>query len=97
MARLKVIDAPKLGRLVMEVVKDPRRRAELLRNPEQVLMANGVDIDPNIQRVIVVEDTPATVHIVIPADLDDAKAAKDPDGYARILGEGVPEPGCRFS
>src|SRR4051812_21824442 len=96
MARLKVTDAPKLGRLIMQAVKDPMRRAELLRNPEQVLAANGVDIDPNIQRVVVVEDTAATVHIVIPAELDDAKAAKDPDDYARILGEGVPAPGCRF-
>lgn len=69
MARLS-FDPIALGKLIAAVWDDPVLRVRLLSNPKEVLAGAGVRIGDN-RRVVVVEDTEVTVHVVIP---------KRPDG-----------------
>ena len=91
MPRLDVTDEAQLGKLMVQVWKDPAARMELLRNPEATLKANGVKIDLATQRVIVHEDTPSTVHLIIPVEPD---SDYDVGAYEDLLGR-VIVAGCR--
>jgi hypothetical protein len=84
MARLPY-DPLTLGKLIARVWDDPALRVELIENPGKILGQAGVKVGPN-RRVVVHEDTEATINIVIPQR---PAGSNFTDDYLRTVGHGM--------
>ena len=71
----------KVGAKLGAIIQDESARAELIDNPTTVLADAGVKAD-----VTLYADTADTVHLVIPATVDNARVAADDDTYFEELG-----------
>ncbi|RTZ97936.1 MAG: hypothetical protein DSY90_05950 [Deltaproteobacteria bacterium] len=73
MPRLNLSDADnlKMGKLIADAWRFPATRKKLLENPEKAMTDAGITI-PNVDqvRIVAIEDTRSTVHLVLPVRPD---------------------------
>ena len=64
---LSPADSLKMGQLIADAWRFPAKRKALLENPEQAMTDAGITIpDVDQVRIVAIEDTPTTVHLVLP-------------------------------
>ena len=73
---LSPADSLIMGKLIADAWRFPEKRKKLLENPEKVMVDAGITI-PNVAevRIVAIEDTPATVHLVLPVRPSGVSAA----------------------
>jgi hypothetical protein len=86
----------KIGKLIHDAVKDPKRRADLKSNPKAALAGAGIDQkELDARPPTVVEDSDKHFHVVLPHDVKDRKDFAtqqefdeylDELGFAAIMG-----------
>lgn len=64
---LSEVDNLKMGKLIADAWQHPAIRKKLLENPEKAMTEAGISI-PSVEqvRIVAIEDTSSTVHLVLP-------------------------------
>lgn len=81
-------DSLKMGKLIADAWRYPTTRKKLLENPEKTMTVAGITI-PNVDqiRIMAIEDTKSTVHLVLPVRPDNVTGADlDEDTFLTELG-----------
>jgi hypothetical protein len=69
-------DSLKMGKLIADFWRYPGKRKKLLENPEKAMTEAGITI-PNVEqtRIVAIEDTKTTVHLILPVQPDNVTNA----------------------
>jgi hypothetical protein len=59
-----------LRNVAAKALSDPNYKRDLVKNPNEVLDREGLDIPPGVT-VVIHENTDDTIHLALPADLPD--------------------------
>ena len=81
-------DRLKMGKLIADAWRFPAKRKKLLENPEKAMTDAGITI-PDIDqvRIVAIEDTRSTIHLVLPVRPDNVTGTDlEEDAFLKELG-----------
>jgi Ser-tRNA(Ala) deacylase AlaX len=93
---LSEADSMKMGKLIADAWRYPAIRKKLLENPEKAMTESEISI-PSVEqiRIVAIEDTPSTVHLVLPVQPDSVTGdLLEEDSFLQELGTKI-FAGCR--
>lgn len=85
---LSEADSIKMGKLIADAWRFPATRKKLLESPEKTMTEAGITI-PAIEqiRIVAIEDTKSTIHLVLPVRPDTVTSADlEADAFLQELG-----------